>query len=300
MKLVAYALTFVVLCCITSSFVSSEGGLLQTVKLRFFHDNITSYADYDLNSSSLISHPKFELKRPTVIYIPGWNTNNTDSETFVHIITAYLQRNDHNILVLNYEKLSQEFYGFIVARIPKIGKRLALALRDLYSKGLDHSRIHMIGYSLGAPIAAEAGRALQNLSYIIPRITGLDPALPFYGNNMHAELNKNDAKFVDIIHTDAGVYGINRSVGHADFYPNGGRRPQPACGAVLWQKLSLLFGRCPHYVSAHFYGQSVASKEKIFVGINRFNSSDTAPMGFHCPTTASGDYDLRANWTTIN
>lgn len=73
------------------------------------------------------------------------------------------------------------------------------------------------------------------------RITGLDPAYPLYydlGDN--EELNKNDAKFVDIIHTDKGICGGPISTGHADFYPNGGGRPQPMCGDSFWQFASLI------------------------------------------------------------
>lgn len=41
-------------------------------------------------------------------------------------------------------------------------------------------------------------------------------------------LDKTDAIFVDIIHTNAGQNGFDRSIGHIDFYPNGGKK-QPNC-----------------------------------------------------------------------
>lgn len=42
-------------------------------------------------------------------------------------------------------------------------------------------------------------------------------------------LSETDADYVDVIHTDAGVFGIPDPIGHADFYPNGGRALQPGC-----------------------------------------------------------------------
>ena len=60
---------------------------------------------------------------------------------------------------------------------------------------------------------------------------GLDPAGP--GFNLVSNefrLDKSDATFVDIIHTDANLLGTFRVVGDADFYPNGGK-DQPLCRA---------------------------------------------------------------------
>lgn len=42
-------------------------------------------------------------------------------------------------------------------------------------------------------------------------------------------LSETDADYVDVIHTDAGVFGIPDPIGHADFYPNEGRALQPGC-----------------------------------------------------------------------
>lgn len=42
-------------------------------------------------------------------------------------------------------------------------------------------------------------------------------------------LSKDDAQFVDIIHSDAGISGIMASIGHIDFFPNGGKKFQPGC-----------------------------------------------------------------------
>lgn len=51
--------------------------------------------------------------------------------------------------------------------------------------------------------------------FIIIRITGLDPA------NFYLDiLNWHYARFVDIIHTDAGRFGTIRNSGHVDFWPN--------------------------------------------------------------------------------
>ena len=37
-----------------------------------------------------------------------------------------------------------------------------------------------------------------------------------------------DARYLDVIHTDAGSYGTSRKIGRIDFFPNGGNQ-QPGC-----------------------------------------------------------------------
>ena len=62
-------------------------------------------------------------------------------------------------------------------------------------------------------------------------ITGLDPAGPLHINvNPAFRLDKSDADKVDVIHTDTERAGTKReeTVGHIDFFPNGGDK-QPGC-----------------------------------------------------------------------
>lgn len=62
------------------------------------------------------------------------------------------------------------------------------------------------------------------------RITGLDPANPpYFPAFKNFALGKTDAQFVDIIHTDGGLYGAPLATGHVDFWPNGGVTLQPGC-----------------------------------------------------------------------
>jgi len=61
--------------------------------------------------------------------------------------------------------------------------------------------------------------------------TGLDPAKPYFPENKPQErLSKDDAVFVDIVHTSSIILGQHRPIGTIDFYPNGGNTKQPDCG----------------------------------------------------------------------
>lgn len=137
------------------------------------------------------------------------------------------------------------------------------------TQGYDINNWHLVGHSLGAHLAGYVGRHIQyfsnkllkisryyvnlcfselkkiSFSYFF-RITGLDPAFPgFYALLIGPQpINKMDASFVDIIHTDAGIAGTPFNTGSVDFWPNDGRRPQPGCSLfndILGNCSSLLF-----------------------------------------------------------
>lgn len=67
------------------------------------------------------------------------------------------------------------------------------------------------------------------LFYLIFRITALDPAFPGFHRKDIKSLNRDDADFVDVIHTDGGYFGEPGPTGTVDFFPNSGHAPQPGC-----------------------------------------------------------------------
>lgn len=52
------------------------------------------------------------------------------------------------------------------------------------------------------------------------------------------KLDRSDAAYVDVIHTNAMVQGKLEQCGHSDFYMNGGIN-QPGCGG--WSKIISIF-----------------------------------------------------------
>lgn len=91
--------------------------------------------------------------------------------------------------------------------------RLFAKIRDVYGNDVDingWSSIHFVGHSLGSHISAHAAHLIkesqkgQSQRWIVRRITGLDPAQPCFGDAEESlKLDKTDAAFVDVIHTNA-------------------------------------------------------------------------------------------------
>lgn len=71
---------------------------------------------------------------------------------------------------------------------------------------------------------------LDQKDYVLLCIIGLDPAFPLYMfSGKRGHLAPTDADFVDVIHTDGGVFGFPIALGDVDFFPNGGFPAQPGC-----------------------------------------------------------------------
>ncbi|CAN7941578.1 unnamed protein product, partial [Ixodes hexagonus] len=147
-----------------------------------------------------------------------------------------LQTDCNFIIVLWTRGAAKPLYHIAARNTALVGRQMALLLRKLVDKfptTVLPSDIHLIGFSLGAHAAGFCGRTFTLLTNkTIGRITGLDPANGLFTDTV-VHLRSSDADFVDVIHTNRGKLsrgktGIDKEIGHVDFYPNGGSR-QPGC-----------------------------------------------------------------------
>lgn len=92
----------------------------------------------------------------------------------------------------------------------------------------------MIGHSLGGELAgmvANLVKVQSNHAYFLGRLSALDPASPlFFGPGaLYRHVTKNDAKFVDVYHTNPTVEGAPIPCGVVDFWFNNPNEIQPGC-----------------------------------------------------------------------
>jgi pancreatic lipase-related protein 2 len=89
-------------------------------------------------------------------------------------------------------------YPAVVHSIRHVGACTAQLIRRIRETGSDN--IHVIGFSLGAQIINYIAESLKP-DFIIPRATGLDPAMPgFVPADKSHKLDPTDALFVDVYH----------------------------------------------------------------------------------------------------
>lgn len=169
----------------------------------------------------------------------------------------------------NNSAIILQFIPYFIQMINfQMGSSVGRLLQNWFAQGLDINRFHLVGHSLGGQLAGMVGRYIitdsknemklkrsdfWTIFWIckkqsewlfftfcrISRISGLDPANPpFFPALIMLALGKNDADFVDIIHTDAGLYGALIATGTVDFWPNGGTTLQPGCPTRSFKPLT--------------------------------------------------------------
>lgn len=185
-----------------------------------------------LGDERRLAKSNFNFKRPLAVYVHGFSESATsEKQSSQDIKNAFLRSGNYNVMLVDWSPLTAvPWYTNAVDNLPVAARYVARFLRFLMASGLPAQSIHLVGFSLGAELAGFVGKQLQEWGIVLPRITGLDPALPLFDSGSpNRRLSPTDARFVDIIHTDGGLLGNPEAMGHADFYPNGGRGLQPGC-----------------------------------------------------------------------
>ncbi|XP_037937088.1 pancreatic triacylglycerol lipase-like [Teleopsis dalmanni] len=182
------------------------------------------------------------------------------------------------VVLIDWGGGSSPPYVQAVANIRLVGAITAHVIHMIYEelRLSNINNVHFIGHSLGAHLAGYAGYTLhRDFGLKLGRITGLDPAAPlFTDTDPIVRLDRSDAHFVDIIHTDAnplmkGGLGIHERIGHVDFYPNDGF-DNPGCDirlqdymknrrSTLMESMQEFLG-CNHIRSYQYFTESILTK----------------------------------------
>uniref|UniRef100_A0A5F9C3V3 Triacylglycerol lipase n=1 Tax=Oryctolagus cuniculus TaxID=9986 RepID=A0A5F9C3V3_RABIT len=238
--------------------------------LLYTNENQDSYQELTADAST-IKNSNFKTNRKTRFIIHGFIDKG--EESWLHDLCKNLfQVETVNCICVDWKGGSRTTYPQATQNIRIVGAEVAYLVGTLQSSlGYSPSNIHVIGHSLGAHAAGEVGRRTNGA---IGRITGLDPAEPYFqGTPEIVRLDPSDAQFVDVIHTDAAPmvpnlgFGMSQTVGHLDFFPNGGKE-MPGCQKnVLSQIVDINgiwegtrdFVACNHLRSYKYYADSIVN-----------------------------------------
>lgn len=185
-----------------------------------------------------IRKSSFDSTKPTIIVVHGFLAH-VDKDWLVELAQVSLKMDDVNFIRVGWHGGAfTPLYPQAVCDTRLVGAEIAKLVEELQILGQDLNRVWLVGHSLGAHIMGFVGRRVLGIG----RITGLDPAEPYYENyHVDSRLDPSDANFVDIVHTDsssvfAGGAGTKEPCGHVDFYPNGGQA-QPGCNLGIIESI---------------------------------------------------------------
>lgn len=219
--------------------------------------------------------------KDTLFIIHGWKSSSESSINY-KIKENILSQNDLNVFVVDWSPIAGQTYKIAHEAVVKVGVYVAGFVSELKSQyGLNIRKVKFVGHSLGAHVAGCAGRELYLCNNLIlgkimflgaaldgqvERILGLDPAGPgFTAENLTTRLDKGDARMVSVIHTNGDLLGLGISMGHADYWPNGGKS-QPGC-------ILDITGLCSHVRAYEYYTESLISS-KDFIATKCTSYSD--------------------------
>ncbi|CAL8104434.1 unnamed protein product [Orchesella dallaii] len=235
--------------------------------LRFYYyPTANDGVEIVFNNGASLSASNLKAATPTIIVIDGFLSNLTTPMS-QNVKNAYVANggDNLNVIVLDWGRLSGSgqslanpldtvsYYTTVIGNVPEIGQRVADFLNFLQvNKQIQFSDVTVVGHSLGAHVAGDVGKSVQNTyGGLLTRIAGLDPAGPLYDLQLipSLRLDRNDASFVDVYHTNRGVLGIIDDIGQVNVYVNGGSS-QPGCTTA---DITGTKGYCSHSYSWKFF-----------------------------------------------
>ncbi|CAL1543544.1 unnamed protein product [Lymnaea stagnalis] len=201
----------------------------------FTRDNKATADVLNYTDPDTVKNSHFDPSRHTKVIVHGFSSSFEKTPWIFRMKNKFLVKGDFNVLAVDWSKgATLPDYPQATANIRVVATEVKLVLEIMQDQGLDLGNVHIVGHSLGAHLSGFIGNLLG--PNVIGRISGLDPAEPsFLHYTLPVRLDKEDAQFVDVIHTDgspfnllAGGYGLMLESGDVDIYVNGGEK-QPGC-----------------------------------------------------------------------
>ena len=105
------------------------------------------------------------------------------------------------------------------------------------------SQVHVIGFSTGTIVTSKTAKMVQELGMgPLGRLTLLDPCPAF----LAGVISRDDATFVEAIHTSSQGICYESPLAHVDFYPNGGDAQPCGTDSCSCPDGSLVCSSCYH------------------------------------------------------
>ncbi|CAH0726866.1 unnamed protein product, partial [Brenthis ino] len=220
--------------------------------LKIAHITKKGNIKYNMNETNIFK--RLVNSATSIVFLIHGFMESSDGLMVQGAAPEFLKKKYVQVFALDGSKLINLEYMRSSTYVRFMGEGLGAYLSDIVNNGVNVSKISLVGHSLGAHIAGIAGKQVyEKTGKLLSRITGLDPAGPCFSNvNIDSKLDKTDAEYVDVIHTNGGMLGLKEPVGHKDFYPNNGMS-QPGC----------FLSTCDHSRAWEMFSESINSPDNF-------------------------------------
>ncbi|XP_058793275.1 phospholipase A1-like [Phymastichus coffea] len=266
------------------SFLRNESNGTEAMKVLFY-SRTRSRPERKLiqcGQTFSIEETDFDITKRTVFIVHGFFAD-ADEQWVIDMEQALLSWGDLNVFVVDWSD-GASTWNYLKAAVntKTVGDQIATFINQIIDDVIENVEasewgpLHLIGHSLGAHICGYTSHELKlrGNQWPVYRITGLDPAQPcFRYSDLSLRLDKSDAYFVDVIHTNGRILrkmglGLPYPLGHVDFYPNGGR-VQPGCilaESSFWNFLPAVIKEIKKTVCSHGRSQ-IYFIESIYIAV---------------------------------
>ncbi|XP_066457486.1 inactive pancreatic lipase-related protein 1-like isoform X2 [Eleutherodactylus coqui] len=278
---------------------------INTQFLLFTKANMDDYQILSARDLSTFKQSHFDCRKETVFIIHGY-LEKGDDPWLKTVCKNILMKEDMNCVCVDWRRGASSIYTRAINNVQVVGAEIAFFINTTMKEyNCSLTKIHMIGHSLGAHAAGEAGKRRPG----IEKMTILDAAGPGFSNETdEVVVNPSVARFVVALHTDAGTLGLGteRLIGHKDFFLNGGKHMTGCDGSQIMnvtESLGLVgvardFALCSHVNSYYVFIESIQKPE----GLMGYCASDYSAFqkgdGFPCTNgscSLMGYYTLPQN-----
>ncbi|XP_053395703.1 pancreatic triacylglycerol lipase-like [Mercenaria mercenaria] len=176
---------------------------LSDIKFRLFTKTCENGSSLYAGDSGFKSNCSFNSSLPLKIVVHGF-WQNGKAQWIQDMTAALLQKEPMSVITVDWGSGSGFPYHQATVNARVVGAETSRLINCLRAHaGVSVDKVHIIGHSLGAHIAGYVGKTVPGIT----RITGLDPAEYMYKDtDPRVHLEKSDAQFVDIIHSDGSEY----------------------------------------------------------------------------------------------
>jgi len=155
--------------------------------------------------------------KPIIFIINGLDQQDVEGDAwYKDLMDEYLEKQIHNVFLVDWKFDSKSHAS---NQFQSTGYSVADFIQVMFDKTREPVLdIHLVGVLAGSQVAGIAGKRLSELtSKKVNRITALDPTY-YLINDKNADLGRENANFVDVVHSNTKKFGKLKQDGDVRFY----------------------------------------------------------------------------------